>query len=278
VEEHARLEEAQARLAEAERQFRRVKSLEAAGSASASLLDERQRDLSTTKAILAAIESQLADRLVKAPFAGVVGLRDISLGALVEPGDVITTLDDDGVMKLDFAVPSLYLPSLAPGVGIEARSEALGDAAFVGEIASIDSRVDPVTRTVQVRAKLDNEERQLRPGLLMRVELLRNPRDALMIPESALLQRGDAHAVMVITDRDGELIAEQRSVSVGLRRPGEVEVTDGLNPGERVITHGADKARPDQPLEIMAMDDGSRPLSELLAQPADAAAEAGRTP
>lgn len=278
VEEHARLEEVQARLAEAERQFRRVKSLEAAGSASVSLLDERQRDLSTAKAVLAAIESQLADRLVKAPFGGVVGLRDISLGALVEPGDVITTLDDDEIMKLDFAVPSLYLPSLAPGVGIEARSEALGDAVFEGEIASVDSRVDPVTRTVQVRARLENAERRLRPGLLMRVVLLRDPRDALMIPESALLQRGDAHSVMVIEDRDGELVAEQRSVGVGLRRPGEVEITDGLRPGQRVITHGADKARPDQPLTIMALDDGTRPLSELLAQPAEAAAEAGRTP
>jgi membrane fusion protein (multidrug efflux system) len=191
---------------------------------------------------------------------------------------VITTLDDDAVMKLDFAVPSLYLPSLAPGVRIEARSEALGDAVFDGEIASIDSRVDPVTRTIQVRALLENDERALRPGLLMRVELLRNPRDALMIPESALLQRGDAHSVMLIGDRDGTLGAEQRTVSVGLRRPGEVEVTDGLAPGDRVVTHGADKVRPDQPLEIMALDDGTRPLSELLAQPADAAADAGRTP
>ncbi|NBC47600.1 MAG: efflux RND transporter periplasmic adaptor subunit, partial [Gammaproteobacteria bacterium] len=125
VEEHARLEEAQARLAEAEQQYQRVKSLAAAGSASASLLDERRRDLRTAEATLTAIESQLADRLVKAPFEGVVGLRDISLGALVEPGDVITTLDDDSVMKLDFAVPSLYLPSLAPGVAIEARAAAL---------------------------------------------------------------------------------------------------------------------------------------------------------
>jgi membrane fusion protein (multidrug efflux system) len=280
VEEHARLEEAQARLAEAEQQYRRVKSLEAAGSASASLLDERRRDLRTAKAALTAIESQLADRLVKAPFDGLVGLRNISLGALVEPGDVITTLDDDRVMKLDFAVPSLYLPSLAPGIGIEASAAALGETVFDGAIASIDSRIDPVTRTVQVRAKLPNPDRRLRPGLLMRVDLLRNPREALMIPESAVLQRGEAHSVMAIAEGDeGEQVAEQRSIEVGLRRPGEVEVTAGLSPGDLVITHGADKARPGQPVQVMAIDNGERALDELLAQPSgDGAGEAGRTP
>jgi len=268
-EQHARLEEAQARLAEAEQQYQRVKSLEATGSASASLLDERRRDLRAARATLAAIESQLADRLIKAPFAGVVGLRNISLGALVEPGDVITTLDDDRSMKLDFPVPSLFLPSLRPGLAIEARSPALGDRGFDGEVSSVASRVDPVTRTVQVRARIENPERELRPGLLMQVELLRDPRAAVLVPEAAILQRGAEHAVLVVEEgADGEEIARRRTVQVGLRRPGEVEILAGLSAGERVITHGADKARPGQPVQVLAVDDGSRPLSELLAQPA----------
>lgn len=268
-EQHARLEEAQARLAEAERQYDRVKSLEASGSASASLLDERRRDLRTARATLAAIESQLADRLIKAPFDGVVGLRNISVGALVEPGDVITTLDDDRLMKLDFPVPSLFLPSLAPGLAIEARSPALGDQPFDGAVSSISSRVDPVTRTVQVRARIDNPERTLRPGLLMQVELLRDPRQALLVPEAAILQRGSEHAVLVVEEAaDGQTIAQRRPVQVGLRRPGEVEIVAGLEAGERVITHGADKARAGQPVQVLAIDDGSQPLSELLAQPA----------
>lgn len=272
-EQHARLEEAQARLAEAEQQFERVKSLEATGSASASLLDERRRDLRATRAALAAIESQLADRLIKAPFEGVVGLRNISLGALVEPGDVITTLDDDRVMKLDFPVPSLFLPSLVPGLTIEAQAPALGDQAFDGEVASVSSRVDPVTRSVQVRALIENPERQLRPGLLMRVELLRDPREAVMVPEAAILQRGVEHAVLVVDEHaDGQTVAERREVKVGLRRPGEVEIVTGLSLGERVITHGADKARPGQPVQVRAVDDGSRPLSELIAQPVESTA------
>jgi len=267
AEESALLSEVQARVEEAVRQFERVRSLAASGSASASLLDERRRDWDTARASLVAVESRLDDRLVKAPFAGVIGLRNISLGALVEPGDVITTLDDDRVMKLDFAVPSVFLPTLAPGLGIEARSPALGEQAFEGEISAIDTRVDPVTRSVQVRALIPNPNRLLRPGLLMRVELLRNPREALTVPEAALLHRGEEHAVLAVTDNDdGTATAQRRAVEIGARRPGFVEVVDGLVAGERVVTHGADKATPGEPVQVLAVDDGTRSLAEMLAQ------------
>ena len=265
-EEQALLEEVRARVAEAERQFDRVQSLTASGSASVSLLDERRRDLDTARASLVAVESRLKDRLVKAPFAGVLGLRDISLGALVEPGDVITTLDDDRVMKLDFPVPSVFLASLAPGLAIEAQAPALGERIFAGEIAAVDTRVDPVTRSVQVRALLPNPDRLLRPGLLMRVELLRNPRQGLSIPESALLHRGEQHFVLVLTDGSDAPTPERRQVDVGARRPGFVEVVSGLSAGERVITHGADKAKPGEPVTVLAVDDGSRTLAEMLAK------------
>ncbi|MBK1630619.1 efflux transporter periplasmic adaptor subunit [Thiohalocapsa halophila] len=274
AEEDALLEEVRARVAEAERQYQRVQSLAERGSASASLLDERRRDLDTARASLVAVESRLKDRVVKAPFAGVVGLRNISLGALVEPGDVITTLDDDRIMKLDFTVPSVFLPSLRPGLAIEARAPALGEQAFVGEISAVDTRVDPVTRSVQVRALLPNPERVLRPGLLMRVELLRNPRQSLTVPEEALLHRGDDHFVLALAEgEDGAAIPERRQVQIGARRPGFVEITGGLAAGERVITHGNDKAKPGEPVTVMAVDDGTRPLAELLAQRPAADAE-----
>ncbi len=275
AEETALLEEVRARVAEAERQYARVQSLAERGSASASLLDERRRELDTARASLVAVESRLKDRVVKAPFAGVVGLRNISSGALVEPGDVITTLDDDRTMKLDFTVPSVFLTSLRPGLAIEARAPALEDQVFSGAISAVDTRVDPVTRSVQVRARLPNPRRLLRPGLLMRVELLRNPRQALTVPEAALLHRGDEHFVLALTDtQDGAAVPERRKVQIGARRPGLVEITGGLDAGERVITHGNDKARPGEPVAIIAVDDGTRPLAELLAQkPAADAAE-----
>jgi len=261
AEEHALLEEAQARVAEAERQYERVKSLVAQRSASESLLDERKRDLDTARALLVAIESRLADRLVKAPFAGVLGLRNISPGALVEPGTLITTLDDDSVMKLDFAVPSVFVPDLKLGLGIVAEARAYGNRRFEGEIRSIDSRVDPATRSIQLRALFPNPDRTLKPGVLMQVALLRNPRDALVVPESALLHQGQEHFVMMVGDGD---VAERRQVRIGARRLGEVEIVDGLAAGDRVITHGNDKARPGQQIAIKAVDDGTKSLREML--------------
>jgi membrane fusion protein (multidrug efflux system) len=261
AEEHALLEEASVRAAEAERQYERIKSLVAQRSASESLLDERKRDLDTARALLVAIESRLADRLVKAPFAGVLGLRNISPGTLVEPGDLITTLDDDSVMKLDFAVPSVFLTALERGLGIEAKARAYGDRSFEGEIHSIDSRVDPVTRSIQVRALIPNPDRTLKPGVLMQVDLLRNPRDSIRVPESALLHQGHDHFVILAGDGD---IADRRQVRIGARRPGEAEVLDGLVAGDRVITHGNDKVRPGQKVVIQAVDDGSRSLREML--------------
>lgn len=159
AEEHALYAEAESTVAEARRQYRRVKSLEAQGTEAKSLLDQRRREWETAKARLAAIESRLQDRLIRAPFGGVVGLRDISPGALVEPGDLITTLDDDSVMKLDFSVPSIYLEALIPGLEVVARTRAYSEREFRGEVNSVASRVDPVTRAVVARAILPNPER-----------------------------------------------------------------------------------------------------------------------
>lgn len=263
AEEHALLEEVRARVGEAERQWERVKSLVAQRSASESLLDERRRDLDAARAQLVAIESRLDDRLIKAPFSGVLGLRDISRGALVTPGDLITTLDDDSVMKLDFAVPSVFLTDLAPGLAIAAKARAYGERTFEGEIRSVDSRVDPVTRSIQVRALIPNPDRTLKPGVLMQVELQRNPREGLAVPEAALLQQGRDHFVMRVGADDK---AERVQVRIGARRPGTVEIVEGLTAGDRVITHGNDKVRPGQAVTIRALDDGTGSLHEILAR------------
>jgi membrane fusion protein (multidrug efflux system) len=188
-------------------------------------------------------------------------LRNISPGALVEPGDAITTLDDDSVLKLDFSVPSVFLPDLHPGLRITAKARAYGNRTFEGEVSGIDSRVNPATRSIQVRAILPNPDRALKPGILMQVELLRNPRRSAVVPEEALQQLGTDHFVMVIGADDN---AERRTVSIGARLPGFVEITEGLTAGERVITHGNDKVRPGQPVILKALDDGSRKLQDML--------------
>jgi membrane fusion protein (multidrug efflux system) len=262
-EEHAQLEEARANSREAYRQYQRVVSLETQGTAAKSLLDERKREWETARARLAGIESRLADRLIKAPFAGVLGLRDLSVGALVEPGDLITTLDDDSVMKLEFQVPAPYLEVLRPGLGIVATARAYQGRRFEGEIKAVDSRVDPATRAIRVRALLPNPERILKPGMLMQVELLKQPRETILIPEEALLPLGERQYVLLVDKADGNTVV-RREVSIGGRRPGEVEIIAGLQPGDQVITHGTLKVRPGDRVVIGAVDDGSQPLHELL--------------
>lgn len=269
AEEAALLQEARVTASEAERQYQRIKSLESAGTAAKSLLDERLREWEAARARLGAVESRLADRLVRAPFAGVVGFRNVSLGALVTPGDLITTLDDDSLMKLDMQVPATFLDVLKPGLEIEGTTSAYGDRVFRGEVRNVGSRVDPVTRSVTVRAVLPNEDRLLKPGMLIQVALLKNPRRGLAIPEQALLAEGEKHFVLVVDESDGGKAVKQQ-VTIGARRPGAVEILDGLAAGDKVITDGAIKLRPGQPVEIIGMVDGTQPRSEML--------KAGSTP
>lgn len=260
-EEHAQLAEARATVSEAHGQYQRTKSLAAKGIATRALLDERQRQWETARARLAAIESRLADRLIKAPFAGVVGLRDLSVGALVEPGDLITTLDDDSAVKLEFPVAATRLAVLRPGLKVLASSRAFAGRSFTGTVKAVNSRIDPVTRSVRVRAMLPNPGHLLKPGMLMHVVLQQAPRTALLIPEEALLPLGERQFVFVVT-ADNKV--DKRQVRIGERRPGLVEVVEGLAADEQVITHGHTQLRPGQGVQILAIDDGSRSLPELL--------------
>lgn len=277
AEEHAQLEEAHALVEEAERQYRRVQSLASQGTAAKSLLDERRREYDTARARLIGIESRLSDRLIRAPFDGVVGLRNISIGALVEPGDLITTLDNDATMKLDLSVPSLFLSSLTPGLDVSATTRAYSEREFAGRVHSIDSRVDPVTRSLVVRVLLPNREGLLKPGMLMQVSLRKDPRHSLVIPETALMPAGREQFVFVAVPVATLYKVEKRRIRIGSRRPGEVEVTEGLSEGDLVITHGALRVRPGQTVAVRAIDKGEQPLSELIGNPDKAAGASGRS-
>jgi membrane fusion protein (multidrug efflux system) len=266
AEEHAQLEEEMSTVAEAQKQYNRLQSLEKQGATAKAQLDEQRRDLDTARARLRIVESRLQDHLILAPFSGVLGLRNISVGALIEPGDRITTLDDDSVMKLEFTVPAVHLTAISKGLNIEASSAAYGDRIFSGQIDSIDSRIDPNTRAIKVRAVLANDERLLKPGLLMRVVLLKRPRDTLVIPEEALIPSGKSNYVLVVKPETQPNIAERREVQIGARRPGEVEIVAGLGADEYVITHGTLRVRPGQAVTVLAIAEGNEPLAELLSK------------
>ena len=265
-EENALIEEERSTIAEAKKQYDRVRPLVDRGAASQALLDQRRREYQTAVARLRAIESKLRDRLIIAPFSGVVGLRNISVGALIEPGDIVTTLDDDSVMKLDFAVPAIYLSTIRPGLPIEAMSPAFPGRLFRGEVKSVSSRIDPVTRSIVVRAILPNPDLVLKPGLLMSVELVKTPRQSVVIPDEALIPSGRENYVYVVDPTVDPAVVDKRKVNTGGRRPGKIEVISGLASGEYVVTHGGIRARPGQPVEIIAVDTGDQSLVQLLNQ------------
>jgi len=247
AEQSAQLAEARAALQDAQQQYDRILPLVQSGSLSKARLDAQTALRDAARARVEALQARLADLLIRAPFSGVVGLRRVSPGTLVQPGDPIVTLDDINTIKLDFTVPETRLAAVAPGQSVSASSVAFPGKTFSGQIATLDSRVDPVTRAVTVRALIDNPERLLRPGMLLVVTVAGQPRTALRIPEEALVPEGQQQYVYTI-DSDG--VVARRLVQIGQREPGFVEVRDGLQAGEKVITEGTIKVRPGQKVQL----------------------------
>ncbi len=237
----AGLEEARAAYKEAEQQLKRGEELAAKNLIPGSQLDTQRATRDAARARMDQVRAQLSDRVITAPFDGVLGLRQISAGSLVTPGLSIATLDDVSVIKLDFSVPETLIPALAPGQQVQAISAAWPQQPFTGVLRHIDSRVDPVTRSVLVRAELPNPERRLRPGMLLTVEVQRAPRPALALPELALLQIGRNSFVWRVA-ADGSVA--QVPVRIGARERGRVEVQEGLAAGDRVVVEGIVKLRP----------------------------------
>lgn len=239
-EELARVQELKFRLAEANRQYQRLQDLRSQNAASAQQVESQDVIVKEIVAQLEVAETQLAQKQIAAPFAGRLGIRQISVGSLVSPGQEITTLDDITPIKLDFSVPELFFASLAVGQQVNARSGAYPDRDFTGIIRSIDSRVDPLTRSIMVRAELSNSEGLLRPGMLLRVKLLRSVDNVLQLPERAVVPLDTRHFVYVVGDDN---IARERQVMIGRRKPGVVEILSGLEPGERVVSDGLVRMR-----------------------------------
>jgi membrane fusion protein (multidrug efflux system) len=244
----ANLAAARATLVESEAQLTRAVLLREAQSLSQSVYDTRLARRDADRAALAVAESVFSDSKVRAPFEGRVGLRRVSVGSLVTPETIITTLDDTDPIKLDFDVPETSLSKLAPGNAVTAHSAAWPDETFRGEVAAVDTRIDPVSRTVTARALIPNAEAKLRPGMFMTVTVLREEVQALVVPEQAIVPEQSRQFVFVV---DGEGRVEKRAVQTGRRRPSLVEVVSGLRDGERVVTEGTQRARSGAIVEVV---------------------------
>lgn len=262
-EEKALLNEAELLLSESTRQYNRIKSLQKRNLAADSELDEKRLNRDTAQAKLEAVRARLADRTIIAPFDGVMGLRQISLGALVKPGDTIATLDNDSVMKLDISLPALYLNTVKVGMDVEAIAADLDRESFYGKVVSIDSRINPNTRSITVRALLDNPEQRLISGMLMQTTLQQSAIERAMIPEEALVQEGVNRYVFVVNKQQMPFTAEKRPVISGDRFDGKVIILKGLNKGESVVTRGTMRLNAGSKIELQSKTINTAASSEV---------------
>ncbi|WP_105102370.1 efflux RND transporter periplasmic adaptor subunit [Microbulbifer pacificus] len=250
AEELAELARARATLARYERDENRLRGLVGKNLSTREQLEVAETQVAETRALIDGLQARIDDRIIRAPFAGQLGLRNISLGSLVSPTTEITTLQDISRLKLDFTVPERQLSAISGGMKVEAVSQAYPDRIFNGEVMIVEARVDPQTRAFTVRARLDNPDRQLKPGMLLRVRIISNAREALTIPEAALVPLAGDQSVFVVEKTQGGHVVRQRDVEIGHRYPGKVEVLAGLSRGDLVVTRGTLNVRDGQAVAV----------------------------
>jgi len=234
-EEKAKVLESQTRLAEDKRQLERLRNLKKSQATARSAFEEQESKVKESEAKLIVAEAQHNELIIKAPFDGVLGIRKVSPGSLVSPGTIITTLDDLELIKVDFSVPETFLSTLSKGQIIIAQSSAWPGLPFEGVVSNINSRIDPITRAVNIRAEISNKDKKLRPGMLLVITLIKNQGATIMVPESALLPIESRQYLYKLKDDNKVTKIE---VTSGRRNPGKVEIIKGVSVGDKIIVEG----------------------------------------
>jgi membrane fusion protein (multidrug efflux system) len=243
----AELDQARALSDDARSQLVRARGLQAGQTITAQRLETLEALARQADGRVRQAQARLEELRVLAPFDGRVGLRQVSVGALVQPGTVVTTLDDISRVRVEFSVPEVFVARIRQGSAVIARSAAFGDRRFQGRIAVVDTRIDTATRTIRVISEFDNADEALKPGLFMTVEVEMERRDdALLIAEEALDPIGDRNYVYVVRENR----ARRVEVRLGQRLQGEVEVISGLRAGEPVVVRGIQRLRNDAPVRV----------------------------
>jgi membrane fusion protein (multidrug efflux system) len=268
TEQDASLAQAQAALVEAERAYQRYKTLGQQGWASKAQIDQYEAAYKSAQASVAAAKARQSDRTIRAPFAGIVGLSDVTPGALVNPGAPIVTLDDLSTVRVDFQVPERYLSQIHEGQAITAKVDAYPGETIKGRIAKLDTRIDERTRAITARAEFPNPQRRLKPGMMVRVGVARGARQSLGAPESSVSVQGDSAFVYVLHRQGQRTTVEQRPVITGVRQDGVVELTDGVKAGEQIVADGLNKLQPGQPVRVVGQARAGAAAPDGKARPA----------
>ncbi len=242
AEAEAEVLRAKAALDLAKETYQRALTLRQGGAGSVATLDRAQADLATAEATLKLADARLAKTRLVAPFDGVIGLRKVSVGALLVPGQEIVNLEQINPLKVDFKVPEMLLAAVKVGQTIRLRLDAMDGRAVDGTVYAIDPLLETGGRAIVLRARIPNADGLLRPGLFARVVLtIDEKNDAIFVPEQSVLPGSDG-SKSVFKAVDGK--AAMTRVELGERIKGEVEIVSGLKPGDVVVTAGLPKLRP----------------------------------
>lgn len=238
--------EADAKLAK--RRFERSQELRKQNFISQEAVDEARSNLDRSSARRQETEARLAKSEIRAPFAGIVGLRQVSPGAYVKEGADIARLEDVDSIKVDFRIPEVYVGALRPDQEVAVRVDAFPTQSFQGRIYAIEPGVDEKSRTLLVRARIPNKDRKLRPGMFARVVLSLGTRDAvIVVPDQAIVPRGESAFVYRVVGGKAALTP----VTTGARAPGEVEIVKGLSPQDTVVVDGQIKLQDGAPVTVI---------------------------
>ncbi|HEX6143246.1 MAG TPA: efflux RND transporter periplasmic adaptor subunit [Geminicoccaceae bacterium] len=244
--ERASVAEAAAAVREAELALERARRLRTNNTVAQATVDELEAAYLGARARLDGAQKDLDDRTVRAPFAGLVGMRRVDVGARVDDETVLTTLDDLSEVEIEFSVPEVFFGRVRVGQPVEATSSAFSGQVFSGRIRSVDTRIGQISRAVKVRAVLPNPDLALPAGMFMHVDVVLEERPAVLIPEEAVVAEGSGTFVYVA--EEGR--AARRTVRLGQRRAGEVEVLDGVDVGAAVIRTGLQQLREGASIEV----------------------------
>ncbi len=242
------LAEARARLKLAEANYTRNQKLRKTGNVAESAYEEALSARDVARAAVVSSEVRLAKLMIAAPFSGTLGFRSVSEGAYVNAGTALVQLDKVDRLQVSFSVPELQQKAVEEAESVELVADALPGERFTARISALNPVIDVNGRALQARAVLDNPQMKLRPGLLVRVTVKGPEREAVLIPESAIVQRGDGAVVYVVADNK----VRQVRVSLGKRLEGKVEVREGVAAGDVVVTAGNSRLSDGAEVEVVS--------------------------
>ncbi|WP_263078668.1 efflux RND transporter periplasmic adaptor subunit [Endozoicomonas sp. Mp262] len=258
-EQTAKVKETKVSLADQQRKLSYMNTLFQRKAVSKDELEAQQAQVNLLQATLLAEKARLDHYTLVAPFDGVLGFNNTGLGAFINSGTTLTTLDDISSVKLDIELPEAALDEVKPGTSLTAYARAWPDTTFTGTITSINPRINPQNLTFKVRAILDNSKRQLRPGMLMTINVQRPATEAIAVPSRSVLFQGNSRYVYVVGENN---IAEKRFIETDLTLGDQITITKGLTPGETIVDQGVVKVRDGYPVKNLDEVVAARPDSE----------------